>query len=293
MKYSIVSFILFSFFVYVSAQSSIDIQHANPGDVVWIGDEKEFYSEIWQTQVLTNVSNPSIEVYLPKSELNTGTGVIIAPGGALYAHSIESEGREIARWLNEKGIAAFVLKYRLVPTGENGVAELGEVWNNDPLKMRGEVGKVLPHSVSDALNTISYVRENAADFGVDSNKIGIMGFSAGGAVVLGVANYYTKENRPDFLVPVYPWIEVMSLPKPKKDTPPVFVVCASDDQVVDISGTIKLVNTLHSMGMRPALCMYSKGSHGFGMRKQGLPSDHWIERFYEWAIAEKLTSPVE
>lgn len=85
----------------------------------------------------------------------------------------------------------------------------------------------------------------------------------------------------------------MPLPRPKKDTPPIFVVCASDDQVVDIAGTINLVNTFHGMGLRPALCMYSRGGHGFGMKKQGLPSDHWIDRFYEWSVAEKLTSPVE
>ena len=95
------------------AQKSIPLPMTPTEDVVWEGPEKSYFSKIWQTEVITNVSSPTLEVFLAPDSINTGTSVIIAPGGGLYAHSIETEGNMVARWLNKKGINAFVLKYRL------------------------------------------------------------------------------------------------------------------------------------------------------------------------------------
>ncbi|MDC6384492.1 alpha/beta hydrolase [Flagellimonas taeanensis] len=276
--------------LFLNAQEIVKLPNTDEPPVTWETPENDYFSTIWNTQVVTNVSEPTMQVFRPKEEINTGTAVIVAPGGGLFALSINSEGNEVAKWLNEKGITAFVLKYRLVPTGEDGVAEIENNAPEEPEKFMERVNAVLPYSIKDGLNAIKHVRENAANYGVDPNKIGFMGFSAGGAVTVGVAYNYQAESKPDFLVPVYYWASVIPLEKPKEDAPPLFLVCASDDPLDLATGTIALYSSWLEAGKSVALHMYSKGGHGFGMRKQGLPSDTWIERFYEWSKTQNLVS---
>ena len=272
------------------AQEIVELPNTDTKGVVWKNPEKQYFTKIWDTEVVTNVSKPTMQVFRPSSETNNGTAIVVAPGGALYALSIENEGNLVGKWLAEKGITAFVLKYRLVPTGEDGVAEVSELITN-PQKMVEEVAKVLPYSIQDGLNAVTYVRENAGKYGLDPNKIGFMGFSAGGAVTMGVGYGYDPNNRPNFLVPVYPWTDVITVKKPKKDVPPTLIICATDDPLGLAKGSIELYESLEKEGKSVALQMYAKGGHGFGMRKQGLPSDHWIERFYEWSLAQALVEP--
>lgn len=268
----------------IYAQEIVSLTPSQTTTVTWKGEAKEYYSDIWQTDVVTNVSKPSMEVFRPENP--NGTAVIVAPGGGLYALSITSEGNAVAKWLNEKGITAFVLKYRLTPTGADGVKEAGEAGAN----IYANVAPILPLSVEDGLNAIVHARTNAKKYNIDPNKIGFMGFSAGGAVTMGVAFNYDKANRPDFIVPVYPW---MSIHKEDyivpTDAPPMLVICASDDplQLAPMSAT--LYSKWLAAGKIVGLHMYAKGGHGFGMKTQNLPSDSWIERFYEWAVAEKIT----
>lgn len=271
----------------VSAQEIITIPHEKAEGTTWQGDEKAYFSEIWQNDVVTNVSVPTMEVFRP--ERPNGTAVIIAPGGGLYALSITSEGTDVAKWLNEKGITAFVLKYRLVPTGEDGVKEITEDGAKNTAIIGQRVMPVLPYSYADGLSAIAYVRENAESFKIDSKKIGFMGFSAGGAVTLGVAYNYTAANRPDFLVPVYAWTLVMPIQKVPADAPPMLVICASDDPLGLAPGSIELYSSWLQANKPVGLHMYAKGGHGFGMKKQDLPSDNWIERFYDWSVAEDIT----
>lgn len=106
------------------AEILIPLPYDKPENISWPNKEKEYYSDIWNTNAITNVSEPSMIMYKPTKEKNNGTSVILAPGGGIYALSIESEGRNIAKWLNEKGITVFILKYRLVPTGEDGIQDL-------------------------------------------------------------------------------------------------------------------------------------------------------------------------
>ncbi len=273
------------------AQEIVELPYEQPEGITWIGDEKAYFSDIWETEVVTNVSKPTMQIFKPSKEIQNGTSVVIAPGGGLYAHSIESEGNMVAQWLNEKGITAFVLKYRLVPTGDDGVKEIMDLGQENPLKLNEMVSKVIPSSINDGLNAIQYVRENAADLGVDKDKIGFLGFSAGGAVTIGVANYYTEANKPNFVVPVYPWTTAIPMWRPRQDAPPMLIVCASDDPLDLAPGSIQLYNAWLNEGLNVALHMYSKGGHGFGMKKQGLPSDTWIERFYDWSVAEEITVP--
>lgn len=267
------------------AQQIIKVPFEQQIEISWKGSEKEYVSSIWQNMVVTNVSIPTLEVFVPVHP--NGTSVIIAPGGGLYALSITSEGTDVAKWLNKKGITAFVLKYRLVPTGDDGVKEYSKDSRTEN-KVEQRVGKVLPLSIADGISAISYVRQNAETYNIDANKIGFMGFSAGGAVAMGVAYNYTSENRPDFVVALYPWTTVYPVQKAPKNAPKLLVICATDDALGLAGGSIELYNSWLNADHTPGLHMYSQGGHGFGMKEQGLPSDSWIQRFYDWAVAEKL-----
>ncbi|QCW99360.1 alpha/beta hydrolase [Aggregatimonas sangjinii] len=270
------------------AQEIIELPFEKPAETIWVGGEKEYYSKIWNNPVVTNVSVPSMQVFRP--EKPNGTAVIVAPGGGLYALSIKSEGTDVAEWLAQKGITAFVLKYRLVPTGEDGVQEITKDGMTNPARIVERVSPVMPYSIADALAAIDHVRKNAEDFKIDTDKVGFMGFSAGGAVTMGVGYNYTPENRPDFLVPVYPWTTVYPVQEVPADAPPMLVICASNDPLGLAPGSIELYTSWLKANKSVALQMFSKGGHGFGMKAQNLPSDNWIARFHDWAIAEGLTT---
>lgn len=272
---------------FVEAQEIIKVPHEKVDGVSWENKEKQYHSEIWNNEVVTNVSVPTMEVFRP--QYPNGTSVIVAPGGSLYALSIESEGTMVAKWLNKKGITAFVLKYRLVPTGEDGVKEINDEGVNNPGRIAERIKPILPLSIADGLSAISYVRENATKFSLDVSKIGFMGFSAGGAVAMGVAYYAKTIDRPDFIVPVYPWTSAFGVQAAPKIPPKMLIVCASDDPLGLAKGSIELYTSWLSAGHLAALHMYAQGGHGFGMKPQGLPSDDWIQRFYEWSVAEGIT----
>lgn len=286
MKKAILLFISVMALHITIAQEVIEIPHEKDSVTKWKKGEKAYFSELWGTQVVTNVSVPSMEVFRPESP--NGTAVVVAPGGGLYALSIKSEGTEVAKWLAARGITAFVLKYRLVPTGEDGVQEITDESVSNPEIIGKRVAPVLPLSIADALSAICYVREHAQNFNIDTNKIGFMGFSAGGAVTMGVGYNYSKESRPDFLVPVYPWITVYPVQEAPEDAPPMLVVCATDDPLGLAAGSIELYSSWLKINKPVALQMFAKGGHGFGMKKQNLPSDHWIQRFHDWAVAEEI-----
>lgn len=268
-----------------TSQEIINLPKSNDSGIDWNNPEKEYFSNIWTTQVVTNVSQPTMQVFRPDAEVNTGAAVVVAPGGGMYALSIVNEGTAVAEWLTKKGITAFVLKYRLVPTGDDGTAE---IMSTAPATVLEKAGDLLPYAVTDGLNAIAYVREHAKKYGVDPTKIGFLGFSAGGAVTMGVGYNYTEENRPNFLVPVYPWTDAQPVWAPKDDAPPMLIVCASNDPLGLAKGAVELYSSMLSASKNVSLIMYSKGGHGFGMHPQGLPSDTWIERFYDWALSEKI-----
>ena len=168
----------------IFAQQVLPLKFDRIQGVSYPNKEKQFYSNQWGTTVVTNVSIPTITVFEPSADKKNGTAVIIAPGGGLYGLSINSEGIDVTNWLVAKGVTAFVLKYRLVPTGADGTAEIDEEFSKDPQKAMAKVHQVLPYSIQDGLDAVSYVRENAGKYGIEPDKIGFMGFSAGGAVSL-------------------------------------------------------------------------------------------------------------
>lgn len=271
----------------VLAQKMVDLPFETNAEVTWTTPENEYYSDIWGTKVVTNVAIPRLEVY--EADQPNGTSVIVAPGGGLYGLSINSEGRDVAKWLNKQGITAFVLKYRLVPTGEDGIKEITDEGASNPAKIGERVTPVLPLSIADGLSAITYVRTNANEMKLDPNKIGFMGFSAGGAVTMGVTFNYIEENKPNFIVPVYPWMTVLGEYTVPQDAPPMLVICASNDPLGLAKPSTDLYAAWLTNGKNTGMHMYSKGGHGFGMKTQNLASDDWISQFHKWAITEGFT----
>lgn len=272
----------------VSAQKVIGLYPgAAPGSEKWTHKEKEYFSKVWNTQVVTNVAQPTLTLYAPEPSVANGTAVIICPGGGFHALSINSEGIDVAKWLNTKGVTAFVLKYRLVPTGEDGTKEMMEKMSKGK-SLDDENMPVIPLAIADGVAAVTYVRKHAAEFGISPSRIGLMGFSAGGTVTAGVVFNYTAESRPDFVAPVYAYMGAIKNPIVAQDAPPMFVVAASDDQLGLAPDSVSLYSKWIAAKKSAELHLYSKGGHGFGMRKQNLPSDQWIERFGEWLAVQGL-----
>ena len=258
-----------------------------PGSETWNWNEAENDHNSWQTKVVYNVTKPTLTVFVPEADKANGTAVIIAPGGGFHALSINSEGLDVAKWLVQKGVTCFVLKYRLVhvlsndPTAEFA-AKMGKKEFDD------DVSKVMPLVIADGRNAIAWVRKHAAEYKIESNKVGIMGFSAGGTLASSTLFGYTKENRPDFGAPIYPFFPSTMIGSVANDAPPIFIVTATDDGFGLAPHSIELYNKWLSTKHDAELHMYARGNHGFGMRKQNIPTDNWIERFYEWLGVQGL-----
>lgn len=252
-----------------------------PESIVWKRPEATSYNATWSVNLVANVSEPTLTVYLPPAEKANGTAMIIAPGGGFHILSMDNEGKDVAKWCVERGIAAFVLKYRLVPTGDDPVAEFGQKLQ-DREKMDRDMLPLIALSKADGLSAIRHVRTHAAAYGVKPNRIGIIGFSAGGAVAGAAAFEFTPDSRPDFSVPVYPAMMVVNTEKVPEDAPPMFVAVTGDDVFGFQKQCTKLYDQYNAAGKSIELHIYPEGGHGFGMRKQNLPSDRWTTDLEEW-----------
>ncbi len=228
---------------------------------------------------VTNVHNPSILIYLPPKDKATGTGIVVYPGGGHRFLAMDVEGYEIADWLNKQGIAAFVLKYRLAQTP-------------------GAHYTVEGTSFADAQRAIRLVRSRAKEWGVEDGRLGIMGFSAGGALAAMAETHFDSGNaaaadpvdrlgsRPDFSVLVYPGFKVDAITVPK-DAPPAFLVCADNDRSHVVT-TAKFYLALEEAGGSAELHVYSTGGHGFGMRDKNAPVSTWNVRLEDWMIERNV-----
>ncbi len=283
-------FLFLSLALTVNAQKVIRLYPNTPaGSENWKQPEKEYFSPLWQTQVVTNVVNPSLTMYAPDNAIANGTAIIIAPGGGFHALSINSEGIDVAKWLVAKGVTAFVLRYRLVQTGEDGVKEvMGKMGNPKPIHIDANNTNVAELAHADGLAAMRYVREHAKELGVNPQRIGFMGFSAGGTVTASVTFHNTPETRPDFAAPVYAYMGAVKPGDVPKDAPSLFIVAASDDQLNLAPESVALYSKWLAAKKPVEMHLYAKGGHGFGMRKQNLPSDQWIERFGEWLNVQGL-----
>ena len=243
--------------------------------------------------VLRNVTAPTLTPFLPDPAKATGTAVIIAPGGAFMMLSIDQEGNDVARWLAARGVAAFVLKYRLDHTSSSQalfaidmgarIFHLMHRSTPDLPKLPGEDA-----AVADGFQALRLVKKQAAKFGVDPARIGFMGFSAGAIVATHVATEYDADTRPAFVAPIYGMI-ALNRPIPS-DAPPLFAAVASDDPLFGATAT-QLYTAWRKAGRPAELHVFDKGGHGFGMKQQGTSSDHWIDEFGWWLQARGLLSP--
>jgi acetyl esterase/lipase len=246
-----------------------------PGSENWTQQERVERNTPLGT-VIFNVVEPTLTAFLPERSRATGTGIIVAPGGAFVALAIDLEANTVARWLQEKGIAAFVLKYRIVEKRQEGIPAI----NMD------EAGK---YGIADGIEALKVVRRHAAEWGVSPDRIGFMGFSAGAMVTSGVLLQSDAAARPNFAAPVYGGPFGVMPPIPG-NLPPVFMAWAQDDTVAG-AAVAKFYDALRAAGNKPEAHIFSTGGHGFGMRKQGTTSNHWIDEFYFWLEARGLTKP--
>jgi acetyl esterase/lipase len=199
---------------------------------------------------------------------------------------IDKEGTDVARWLNTRGVTAFLLKYRVFPTVDDDDAFLR--YTADPLAQRPNRDRVRPMAVADGLQALRTIRQQADRWHVDPNHLGIMGFSAGGYVAAATATEYDAESRPSFAAAIYaPW-DARPVPA---DAPPLFLAIASDDDEVDAQDSVALYSAWHDAGHPAELHVYARGGHGFALHPQGLPVDRWIDRFWEGLQTEGFVSP--
>ena len=254
---------------------------AAPGSESWTWDEATNTNNAWKTDVVYNVSHPTLTVFAPDSMLSTGTAVIICPGGAFHALSINSEGNDVANWLVKKGVTCFVLRYRLAHSvTTDPVAEVMGKWGKK--EFDDENKAVIPLGIADGKAAIAYVRAHAAEYGILPDHIGIMGFSAGGTVTAGCSFSYTPENKPNFVAPVYAFYPDEMMTSVPKDAPPMFIVAATDDGLQLGPHSVSIYQHWVAAKHSAELHLYSQGNHGFGMKVQHLPSDTWIDRYGEW-----------
>ncbi len=247
-----------------------------PGSEDWKRSERESRTNVWRTRIVYNVTDPTVTIFPADPAKASGAALVICPGGGFFALSIDSEGNDVARWLADKGVACFVLKYRLHQCSTDDPIQ--ELMAKGP-GLAEAVKPIAKLALADGQAAIRYVRQHAQEYGVNSDRIGIMGFSAGGTVATSVAYNYAPESRPAFAAPIYPaydWAIKAGVPG---DAPPMFILAASDDQLGLAPNSVALYTDWTVAGKSAELHLLAKGGHGFGMRKQNRPSDRWIELF--------------
>ena len=244
-----------------------------------VGDEKETRKNDKVTS-LTNVSKPTLSVYRPAADKNTGAAILVFPGGGYTNLAWDHEGEQVAHWLNSIGVTAAVLKYRV------------------PRRAGTPRGEPPQQALMDAQRALSIVRGKASDWGVDPKRVGVLGFSAGGHLGAWVSTNSDKRSyeavddsdkagiRPDFAVLIYPGgvikrgsDQLAPEIRVTSETPPTFLVHATNDSS---ENSALLYLALTRAGVPAELHIYSTGGHGFGMRPGTQPYASWHHRCEEW-----------
>lgn len=238
---------------------------------------------IEQTRLITDVSKPTITIYPPPTEKNTGTAMLICPGGGYWDLYWQLEGEEVAAWLNSIGMTGIIIKYR-VP--------------RRPDEPKGEPAR---RPLQDSQRAVSLVRSKASEWGIHPERIGIVGFSAGGHLAIATATSFEKRTyepvddadkvscRPDFAIPVYSGYlkakdkdELAAPIQVPPNTPPVFLVHGSDDIISPPENSVLMYLALMRAGIPAELHIYANTTHDFGVRAGDRPYSTWTARCAEW-----------
>ncbi|WP_380937870.1 alpha/beta hydrolase [Sphingomonas floccifaciens] len=242
-----------------------------------------------EQRIVRNVTAPAIFPVLPKPGTATGAAVVVAPGGAFKSLSIDQEGFDVARKLADRGIAAFVLKYRLNPTpvdDNEHLAAVGRVFAETIARgTRPQLKE--PRATEDALAALALVRRDAARFGVDPARVGMIGFSAGAQTVLNAALEGKGAARPAFIGFIYGPMDPVTVPA---DAPPMFAAIAFDDPLFG-RGAMGAVDSWRKAGVRTEFHGYERGDHGFGAGKPGTTSVGVIDAFRLWLATDGWLAP--
>lgn len=250
------------------------------------GAEAPALMEIWRDagteRWVTNVTQPTLLPVLPEDPAQTRAAVIVVPGGGFQFVSIDNEGYPIAEWLAERGIAAFILKYRTMPVPEDQAeyaAFMSAFWSPPPGEERIDVRPGIPIAVADAQAALSLVRARSDEWGFDADKIGMVGFSAGAMTTLGVTlAAQDSAPKPAFIGNIYGPMTAVDVPD---DAPPMFVALAADDPLFAGQG-FGLVEAWQAAGIPVEFHYYQNGGHGFGSYKRGATADAWFDQLVGW-----------
>jgi acetyl esterase/lipase len=254
-----------------------------PGEKGSLGAERFLQQKPGEKPVklLTDVSHPTLTVYRPASEKDTGAAVLIAPGGGYNILAWDLEGEEVAHWMNSIGVTGVILKYR-VPRRE------GTPHDQPPIQ---------PYM--DAQRAMSLIRSKASEWGIDPRRIGMLGFSAGGHLTARTATQHesrayppidqvdTVSCRPDFAVLIYPGgldrkgDAASPIVHVTSTTPPMFLAHAADDPV-SCRNSVEMFLALKNAKVKAELHLYSSGGHGFGLRRSSHPCSSWPKRCEDW-----------
>jgi acetyl esterase/lipase len=236
-----------------------------------------------QTRLITGVTNPTITLYRPPKDKETGTAMLICPGGGYWDLYWELEGEEVAAWLNSIGVTGILLKYR-VP--------------RRPDEPKGEPAR---RPLQDAQRAVSLVRSKASQWGIDPERIGIVGFSAGGHLAIATATSFEKRTyepiddvdkigcRPDFAIPGYSGYlkakekdELSPGLKVPPGTPPIFLVHGGEDVISPPENSVLMYLALKRAGVPAELHVYANTAHDFGVRTNDHPYSTWTARCADW-----------
>lgn len=234
-----------------------------------------------------NVVQPTLTVCLPDNATNNRTAIIICPGGGFHFLAIDHEGTDIAKVLTKNGITVFLLKYRLVHIlGDNPFDDMlyaidKKAWDDESLP-------IIPLAIADGRQAIAYVRTNAGEYNISPERIGIMGFSAGGLVAASTAFHYDEINRPDFLVPIYADIPESRLSPVLPDAPPLYIACTQDDEFGFAIHAIRMYMKWYEAGRPAELHLFGKGGHGFGSGSLANTTFDWISQFLVWLESQVI-----
>lgn len=241
----------------------------------------------WGDPMARNISTATLTPFLPEPEKANGTAVIVAPGGGFRWLSLGNEGWEVAEALAKQGIAAFVLKYRLFPTPES--LDEFTAWMNRPRTVPEPPSNItqskapsrlpqmdLSNQLEDAEAAYALIVKRAEEWGVDTNRIGMIGFSAGAGLTMhSTLNSQTMELA--FIGPIYGGMGPVEVPE---DAPPMFTVIATDDFL--FKGQFGLIDSWYKAGIPVEFHLYQNGGHGFGLGNPNRTSNRWFDTFIHW-----------